>query len=323
MLKPRSCLSILFSGVAMMVLDMGTTSGQSAPSRQIRIIAPGIGSSYDVSARLVAQIIAGPLGQTVIIENPPVGIIGGRMVAQAAPDGNTLLYTGSPLWLGPFMRDSTPYDPIKDFQSIAATTRAPGVLVVNAALPVSSAKDFIALAKTRPGALNYGSGSSGSIGHLGPELFQAMAGIKLVRIAYKSGAQAVNDLIASEVQMMISTPASVMSHVKSGRLKALGVTTSQPTSLVPGVPTIAATGLPGYEAGTIAGMFAPAKTPRALIDRLNQEIVRAIFSADLKDKFLALGLEPVGGGPEQMDSAMKAEMATMGKLIKDMGIREE
>ena len=323
MVKPRSCLSILFSGVAVLALGMSTASAQNSAARPIRIIAPGIGSSQDVSTRLIAQIISGPLGQLIIVENPPVGVMGGQMVSQAPPDGNTLLYAGSAHWLGPFMRDSTPYDALRDFLPIAETTRAPGVLVVNAASPANSVSEFIALAKARPGALNYGSGSSGSIGHLGPELFQSMAGIKVVRVAYRSGAQAVNDLIAGEVQMMISSPASVLPQVKAGRLKALGVTSAQPTSLVPGVPTIAATGLPGYEAGTISGIFAPAKTPRATIIRLNQEIVRAIFSADLKDKFLALGLEPVGGSPEQFDAAVKAEMATMGKLIKDLGIREE
>jgi tripartite-type tricarboxylate transporter receptor subunit TctC len=322
MFKCRSCLSFLFSAVALVALGMSAASGQIYPGKPIRIIAPGIGSSYDISARLIVQVIAGSLGQPVIVENPPVGVISGQMVSQSAPDGYTLLYTASPLWLGPFMRDSTPYDAVRDFQPITETTRSPGVLVVHPNLPVKSARELIALAKARPGALNYGSGSTGSIGHLGPELFQSMAGIKLVRIAYRSGAQAVTDLIAGEVQMMISTPASVISHVKSGRLKALGVTSAQPTSLVPGIPTVTSTGLPGYEAGTIAGMFAPARTPRAIVNRLNQEIVRAIFSAELKEKFLALGLEPVGGSPEQMESSVKAEMATMGKLIKDLGIRE-
>lgn len=302
---------------------MGAATAQNFPGKPIRIIAQGIGSSYDVSARLIGQAIAGPLEQPVIVENPPVGIIAGRTVSQAPPDGYTLLYTASPVWLGPFMRDSTPYDAVRDFQPIIQTTRAPGVLVVNASLPIKSVKELIGLAKARPGALNYGSGSTGSIGHLGPELFQSMAGIKMVRIAYRSGAQAVTDLIAGEVQVMISTPASVMAHVKSGRLRALGVTSAQPTNLVPGIPTVAANGLPGYEAGTLAGISAPAKTPRAIVDRLNQEIARAISVSEVKDKFLALGLEPIGGSPEQFESAMKAEMATMGKLIKDLGIREE
>jgi tripartite-type tricarboxylate transporter receptor subunit TctC len=322
MLNPRSCLSILCSGLVVAALGMSTASAQNYPGKPIRIVVPGAGSSQDITARLFAQAIAGPLGQPVIVESRPAGVMAGQLVSQSAPDGYNLVHSSSALWLVQFLQDTTPFDVIRDFLPITQTTRSPTLLVVHPNLPVKSAKELIALAKARPGALNYASGSTGSIGHLAAELFQSMAGVRIVRVAYKSGAAAMTDVMSGEVQVMFPPTVSVVPHVKSGRLKALGVTSAQPTNLVPGIPTVAATGLPGFEAVTIAGIFAPAKTPRAIIDRLNQEIARALSSPEVRDKFLALGVEPVGGSPEQLEAAVKAEMATMGKLIKDLGIRE-
>ena len=299
----------------------GAAYAQDYPSKPVRIIAPGIGNSFDIAARQIAQAVS--LGQPVIVDNRPPGVIPGQVVAQSAPDGYTLLYSGSSLWLGQYLQRSTPYDVIKDFLPITLTTRSPTVLVVHPALPVKSVKDLIALAKSRPGALNYAAGATGAVNHLTAELFKSMAGVDIVRVAYRGGGPALTDLMAGQVQLMFSVTGSVAPHMKSGRLKALAVTSAQPTQLAPGLPTVAASGLPGFESVSNAGIFAPARTPRPIVDKLNQEIVRALARPDVKEKFLDSGVEAVGSTPAQLEAAVKSEMVKMGKVIKDAGIREE
>ena len=257
------------------------------------------------------------------MDNRPPGVIPGQVVAQSPPDGYTLLYSGSSLWLGQYLQKSTPYDVIKDFLPITLTTRSPTVLVVHPSLPVKSTKDLIALAKSRPGVLNYASGATGAVNHLTAELFKSMAKVDIVRVAYRGGGPALMDLIAGQVQLMFSVTGSVAPHMKSGRLKALAVTSAQQTQLAPGLPTVAESGLPGFEAVSNAGIFAPARTPKPIIDKLNQEIVRALARPDVKEKFLDSGVDTVGSTPAQLEAAVKAEMAKMGKVIKDAGIREE
>jgi tripartite-type tricarboxylate transporter receptor subunit TctC len=196
------------------------------------------------------------------------------------------------------------------------------VLVVNPATPVKSVADLIALAKAKPGELNYGSSGTGASNHFAGELFRAMAGVNIVRINYKGAGPALTALFAGELQLMFPTAGAVTPHVRSGRVRALAVTSAEPTALFPGVPTVAAF-LPGYESISIYGVFAPAKTPRTVIDKLNGEIVRFLNRADVKEKFFNAGMETVGGPPEQLAATVKSEMARMGKLIKDAGIRGE
>ncbi len=298
-------------------------SAQDYPSKLIRIIVPGVGNSFDIAARLIAQNISGPLGQPVVIDNRPDGVIPGQVVAQSPGDGYTLLYTGGSLWMGQFLQQSTPYDVVKDFLPITLATRSPTILVVHPSLPVKSVKELIALAKAEPGVLNYASGATGTVNHLTAELFKATAHVNLVRVAYKGSGPALTDLIAGQVQVMFSVTGSVAPHMKSGRLRALAVTSAQPSDLAPGLPTVAASGLPGFEAVSNAGMLAPAKTPRPIIDRLNQEIVRALAKNEVKEKFIGNGVDPIGSTPEQFDAAIKAEMVKMGKVIKDARIKDE
>ena len=312
-------LAVLIS--AGLAIGGGAVCAQDYPSKPIRIIVPGIGNSFDIAARQIAQALS--LGQPVIVDNRPPGVIPGQVVAQSPADGYTLLYSGSSLWLGQYLQRSTPYDAIKDFLPITLTTRSPTVLVVHPSLPVKSVKDLIALAKSRPGALNYAAGATGAVNHLTAELFKSMAGVDIVRVAYRGGGPALMDLMAGQVQLMFSVTGSVAPHMKSGRLRALAVTSAQPTQLAPGLPTVAASGLPGFEAVSNAGIFAPAKTPKPIIDRLNQEIVRALAKPDVTEKFLGNGVEPVGSTPDQLEAAVKAEMVRMGKVIRDAGIREE
>jgi tripartite-type tricarboxylate transporter receptor subunit TctC len=243
-------------------------------------------------------------------------------VSKAPPDGYTLLIDAASFWIGPLLQE-TPYDPVKDFAPVTLTDSAPNVLVVNPSLPVKSVKELIALAKARPGELNYGSSSTGSTPHLAAELFNMMAGVKIVRVPFKGSGPAVISLLGGQVQLMFATAGSVAPHVKSGRLRALAVASLQPSALAPGLPTIAASGVPGYEAVAFEGMFAPAKTPVAIIDRLNQEIVRVLNRAEVKERFFNAGVETVGSTPEEFAAAIKSNVAKWGKLIKDAGIRDE
>ena len=228
---------------AAMIFGAAMVCGQSYPNRPVRIVTTEPGSGTDLMARIIAQELTGGLGQPVIVDNR--GIIAMELVAKAAPDGYTLLLYTSPLWLTPIFRDRVPWDPVKDFSTITAATATPNVLVVHPSLPVVSVKELIALGKARPGELNYGSGSTGASAHIAAELFKAMAGVDIVRVAFKGTGAALNSLIGGQIQLMFPAAGSATPHVKSGRLKALAVTSSAPSALAPGLPTMAAAGVPG------------------------------------------------------------------------------
>ncbi len=307
---------------AMAMLLAGATSAQEYPSKPIKIIVPGTGNFFDIAARIIAQEITGPLGQPVIVDNRPNGIISAELVAKAAPDGYTLLIGTGTLWLAPYMQEVS-FDPIKDFAPITLTTRSPTVLIVHPSLPVKSVKDLMALAKAKPGVLNYATGSTGATGHLAAELFKSMAHIDMVRIGYKGSGPALIDLLAGQVQLMFAVTGSVAPFVKSGKVRAVAITSAQPSPLMPGLPTVAASGLPGFVAVSVAGLLAPARTPPVIINRLQSEISRALKRPDIKDKFLNIGVDTVGSTSEEFATTIKAEMATMGKIIKEQGIRAE
>ena len=314
-----------------MVLDASAASAQTAstgsaqpfPTKAIRIVTGGTGSNSDLISRLFAQGLTGIVGQQVIVDNRPSGVILGEIVARAAPDGYTLLVSGSSFWLAPFLQDKLPWNPIRDFSPVILATSTPNIIAIHPAQPVKSVKELIAMAKAKPGELNYASGSTGSTPHLAAELFKAMAGVNITRINYKGSGPALQDLIGGQVQVMFPTGPSAMPHVKAGRLRVLAVTSAQPSALVPGVPTVAATGVPGYEMVSFTGMFAPAKTPKTLIGRLNLESTRVLNVPETRERFLNAGAETVGGTAEQFGAAVKSEMARLGKLIKDAGIRAE
>ena len=300
--------------------------GQIYPHKPIRIVTNVAGSGSDFTSRLIAQGLAARLGQPVIVDNRVSGLIS-ETVAKAPPDGYTLLINGSSVWVLPLLRDKVPYDAQKDFAPIAniglTPDKQPIVLVLHPLVPVRSVEELIALARAKPGHLNYASTATGSPNHLAAELFKSMTGTNMVRITYKGSGPALNDLIGGQVQLTFGTSASVIPHVKSGRLKALAVTSAQPSELLPGLPTISASGVPGYEAGTIYGVLAPTKTPAALINRLNQEIVLVLSDADVKAKFFNVGVETVGSTPQQFAAYIKSDIARMGKVIRDAGIKAD
>ena len=322
MLLPRFVLCAFLVGLANM--GSGVVLSQTYPTKAIRIITAEVGGGVDFTARLIAQGLSPDLGQQVIVENRggANGAIAGEMVAISPPDGYTLLLYGSPIWLAPFLRNKVPYDPVRDFSAITLAVSVPAILAVHPSLPVGSVKELIALAKANPGKLNYASGSSGSSTHLATELFKWMAEVNIVYIPFKGSTPALNTLLGGQVQVMFATVASVTLHVKSGRLRALAVSTAEPSTLTPGLPTVAASGLLGYESVSIYGVFAPAKTPATIINRLNQDIVRVLNRPDVKDKFLNVGIVTIGSSPEQFAAIVKSEMARMGKVIRDVGIRD-
>ena len=303
----------------------GTAHGQNYPNKPIRIITTEPAGAADIATRLITPALTASFGQQMVVDNRSgagsVSSIEG--VAKSPPDGYTLLVHGSPVWLMPFMRDNVPWDPVKDFAPVTLAVTLPNILTVHPSLPVKSVKDLIALAKARPGELNYGSGSTGASNHLAAELFNAMAGVNMVRIPYKGGGPAVLGLIGGQVQLMFATAASVAPHIKSARLRAVAITSAEPSALFPGLPTVAATGLPGYSAETLYGVFAPANTPAAIVDRLNQEIARALGRAEVKERLFSLGIEAVGNSPQAFAAVIKSDMAKWGKVIKNAGIHEE
>lgn len=308
--------------IALVLTAASTAQAQSFPVKPIRIITSGVGGAGDVASRLVAQGIAPALGQQVIVDNRASGPIPVEVTLKSPADGYTLMLYGSTVWLGPYLRANAP-DPLRDFAPISLAATAPNILVVHPSLPVKNVKEFVALAKARPGALNYGTTGIGSSPHLAAELFQAMAGVQFVRISYKGAGAALTDLIGGQIQLSFATASSVSPHLKTGRLRALGVSSARESILLPGLTTIAAAGLPGYESSSLQGVFAPAGVPAPILQKLSQEIMRYLHSSDAREKFLAVGVEVVGSTPEQFTAAMKTEMSRMGKVIRDAGIRED
>lgn len=307
--------------VWVLLAGAGMACAQDYPNKPIRIVTSEAGGGNDIQARLVAQGLAGALGEQVVVENRPSGVIPGEIVSKAPPNGYTLLLYNNTLWIGPLLQ-ITPYDVMRDLAPVTSVAKGANVLVVNPATPVKSVADLVALARAKPGELNYGSSGTGASNHLAGELFRAMAGVNIVRINYKGAGPALTALLAGELQLMFPTAGAVTPHVRAGRVRALAVTSAEPTALFPGVPTVAAS-LPGYESISIYGVFAPAKTPRTIIDKLNEEIVRFLNRADVKEKFFNAGMETVGGPPEQLAATVKSEMARMSKVIRDAGIRGE
>ena len=293
------------------------------PNRPIRLIVSGVAGSSNFAARLIANGVSGTLGQQVVVDGREGGVIAAELAARAAPDGYTLHLNGSALWLLPFMRARVPYDPLRDFAPVTLALATPNILVVHPSVPVKSVRELIALAKAKPGDLNYASGNAGTSNHLAAELFKSMAGVNLTRIPYKGGAPAISDLVGGQVQLMFGASLAVAQHVQSGRLRALAVTSAKPSALAPGLPTVAEAGVPGYASVAIFGVLAPAKTPPALIGLLNREIVKVLQTAEVKERLFNAGSEVVAGSAEAFGAAIKNEMTTLGKLIKDSGIRDD
>lgn len=308
--------------VGMMAAGASVAVGQNYPNKPIHIITGDSGGPADFGARLIAPGLTASLGQQVVVENR-YWVSAIEAVAKAPPDGYTLLIYASIIWLAPLMRDNLPWDAARDFSPLTLAGSSPNILTVHPSLPVKSVKELIALAKARPGELNCATGPAGSTTMLAAEAFRVMTRVNFARIPYKGNVPGLSALVGGQVQLMFANAASAAPYIESHRVKALAVTSAEPSALAPGLPTVAASGLPGYEVVAILGMFAPAKTPASLIKRLNQEIVRVLNTADVKQKLFNTGIEVVGSSPEKLSAMMKSEIARLGKVIKEAGIREE
>lgn len=307
-----------------MLIHTSLLRAQDFPYKVVHLYTAEAGGGADFVARIIAQGLSANFGHQVVVDNRGGGLASGELVARAAADGYTLLLQGSAFLLAPLLRNNVPYDVIRDFAPISLVDTSPNILVIHPSLPIHSVRDLIALARARPGALNYASGSIGASPYLAAELFKAMADVKIVLINYRGTALALNELIGGQVQLMfVTTGAGSTSHIKSGRLKALAVTSAQPSALAPGLPTIDASGVPGYEAISFHALFAPAATPPAIIAKLNAEINRVIKRPDVREKFFVAGVDANGGSPEQFSATVKSEVAKWGKVIKDAGIRAD
>ena len=319
-MRRRHLAAMFAAGV--LVLGASVTWGQTYPNKPLRIVTSVTGGSLDLTARLIAPKLAERLGQQVIVDNRG-GVLSMELVAKAPADGYTLLLASGSLWLSPFLRDHVAWDALRDYAPLSLLVTSPNIIVVHPSLPAKSLKALIALAKARPGELNYSSGQVGSSSHLAGEMFRAIAGVQLQRVSYKGQGAAMLALISGEAQLSFPNAASAAPYIKAGRIIGLAVTAIQPSALAPGLPTAAAAGLPGYESKAILGLFAPARTPAAVIDLLHVEIVRALTSADVRQRLFDSGSEVIAGSPAELTAAMKSEMATTGKLIKAIGIRAE
>ena len=317
---PRFAVRMLLAGL--MLLGAGAACGEDYPNKPIRIVTSEAGGGNDVQARLIAQGLAGALGVQLIVDNRPSGVVPGDIVSKASPNGYTVLLYNNTLWTGQLLQ-TTPYDAVRDLAPVSSIAKAANVLVVSPAVPAKSVAELIALTRANPGKLNYGSSGTGATNHLAGELFKTMAGVDIVRINYKGANPALTALLADELQLMFPTAGAVTPYIRAGRVRVLAVTSLEPTALVPGVPTMAAAGLPGYESKSTYGVFAPAKTPRTIIDKLNAEIVRFLERTDVKAKFFSAGVEAAGGSPGALAATVKSEMTRMSKLIRDAGIRGE
>ena len=298
---------------------------QPYPNKPIRLITPyPPGGSTSVLARLVGQKLTEAWGQQVLVDNRGGGntIIGTEALVRSAPDGYTLILTTSTHVIVPQLV-STPYDPIKDFAPIATLDSSEFVLVLHPSVPANNLQEFIALAKSKPGQLNYATSASGSIGHLGIELFSIMTGVRMQHIPYKGAGPALTELIGGQVQLFFAVPTNVVPHIKSGRLKGIAVTGATRLSAVPQVPTFTEAGLPGLSVDNWQGMLAPVGTPKEIIDKLSTEIAKILTMPDTKERLDSQGVEPFISTPEHFAALLKADMAKWGKVIKTANIRRE
>ena len=307
--------STIALALAVALGSSATFAQEQYPSKVIRLIAPAAGGNADIVARFVSQGLTASMGQQVIVDNR--GAIAPAVVAKAPPDGYMILVTGSPAWLLPVIKPGVGWD-AKDLAPITLATSSPSLLVVHPSVPATNVRQLIALAKARPGELNFASGTVGATPQLAGEMFKQMAGINIVGIAYKGTGPAVTAVMTGEVHLMFPGAPAAMPLVKQGRLKALAVCSLEPSAFAPGVPTVAATGLPNFESISPFGIMAPRGTPPAIVNRLNQEIARALNEPDAKAKLFNAGSEVVANSPDAFAAKIRSDMDRVAKLVQKM-----
>jgi tripartite-type tricarboxylate transporter receptor subunit TctC len=322
--KPKSKLHLAALALMGAVLAQapGEALAQAYPAKPIRFIVPfATGGVADVVARTIAPELGKALGQPIVIENKggAGGTIGTAQAAKAAPDGYTFLIPAASHTTTPGLYASLPFDPVKDFVAVTQVVTVPYMIVVHPSSPAKNVREFIALGKSKPGALTYGSAGNGSSNHLAGELFEIMAGVDMVHSPYKGSGPALTDVMGGHIDFMFDTVNTSVGHIKAGTLRAIGIGTLKPSKVMQGVPTIAAT-VPGYEAATWIGVLAPAGTPRDIVLRMNREIVKVLQMPEIQERLATSGAEPVGSTPEEFDAYVRSEIAKWNRVIKQAGV---
>ena len=318
--------SVLWLFILVLTTTGAVALAQSYPTRPVRLLVgftPGGG--VDINARLLASKASELLGQQVIVENKPgAGTnIANEYVARAAPDGYTLLFNSPAVAINMTLYRNPPYDALRDFAGVSVFSESTNILVVPASLPAKSVQELVALARERPGALNYSSAGAGSTQHLAGELFKLRTGTSIVHIPYKGSAPSIAALIAAEVQLSFVNPIAIGGHVKTGRLRALGVAGAKRSELMPEVPTIKEAGVEGVEVPLWFGLLAPAATPREIVHTLAAAVAKAAHSPDIRKRLLEQGAEPVGNTPEEFDKLLREDVARWGEVVKVSGARAD
>jgi tripartite-type tricarboxylate transporter receptor subunit TctC len=313
----------LAGGLIAATLALGACTAAQAqawPSKPIRLVVPfGPGGGNDLIARMLQQKLSEGLGQPVVVDNRAggSGVVGTQFVQRAAPDGYTIVIGGTPLTVNQTLqKDTMVYDVLKDFTPISLLVLQPNVLLVHPGVQAKSVKELLAMAKAQPGKLDYGTGSIGSAPHLSGELMKVMAGVDVVMVPYNGAAQAMNAILGGQVTMLFDQPATSIPHIRAGKVRPLAVTSAQRSPQLPEVPTMAESGLPGYEVNSWFGILAPAGVPRDIVNRLSSEFAKAVNSPEIKDKLLSQGFAVVGSGSDEMGVFMRQDVANFKKIIE-------
>jgi tripartite-type tricarboxylate transporter receptor subunit TctC len=317
-------IAILAAACLCAAVMPGAVAAQAYPTKPIRMIVPwSPGGTSDTIARILGQKMTEQWGQQVVIDTRPgaSGIIGTEVAVRATPDGYTLLHANMAQWATNPSLYKVNYDTLRDFVPVSQVAIAPQLLVVHPGVPVKTVKELAELAKAKPGALNFGSGGAGTLAYSAGELFKMLTGVNMVHIPYKGTIIAVQDLLGGRVQVVFSDMPIALPHANSGKLRALAVTSAKRTPLVPGMPTVAESGVPGYAVDNSWGVFAPARTPKALVAKLNAEMVRVHALPDVKERYAGLGLEAVSSTPEAYADFIKADAAKFSKIIQSTGAK--
>ena len=323
-MEPVRCFTVTMMAMAALFFPVDAVLAQAWPSKPVRVVIPWPpGGSNDAVGRIVMQKVGESLGQQFVVDNRPgaSGAIGADPVAKSPPDGYTIMVHSTTHLGNAHLYKKLPYDTLRDFAPVGTLAAQPGVLTTHPSLPVKSVKEFIALAKAQPGQINYSSSGNGSAPHLSMALLASMTGISLVHIPYKGGAPQVTALMGGEAQASLATISTVIAHVKSGRLRALGVSSARRSAMMPEIATIAEAGVPGYEMSPWVGVFVPANTPKAIIDRLNAESNKALRHPDVASSLSSQVLDPLPSTPEEFAQRIKVDYEKYGRLIKATGMK--
>ena len=317
--------SVLLTVLALLAASHATAQTW-APAKPIKILVGSPpGGSNDIMARAIGQRLSEVLGQPVLVDNRPGAsqMLAADLMSKSAPDGSTIYISSSTYTTTVALQPKQQFDPVNDVTGVALLGNGPLVLVVHPSVPAKTAKDLIAIARARPGELNYTSSGVGGINHMGTEVFASMAKIKMVHVPHKGMSPALTDLMAGQVQVLLVSAASMEAQIKSSRLRAIGMSTAKRSSFAPNLPTIAESGLPGYDVSLWWGIFAPVKTPRPVIERLNAEINKILVTEEIKKRFADFGAEPTPASPEAFTAMFKSEIVKWSKVVKESGIKAE